>query len=225
MRPTNNNPNQRRGRNNNNNSNNSNHSNNGNNNRGRGRGGSSSGSNTGRQNYDSSGPNVRIRGSASQVYDKYAGMARDATTSGDPVLAESLYQHAEHYYRISAEQEAQKEARNNTRNNNNRTHEKVESVKVESQADEAVIEKAGADNDVSGEAVSQTIDVTDIDLSKDAAPAKEEAISDPVKPVKAAKTTKSAKTTKAARTPRAPRKPRVPKVIEDKAEIEPQVAE
>ena len=55
---------------------------------------------TGRQNFDSNGPGVRIRGSAAQVYDKYVALARDASTSGDRVLAENMLQHAEHYHRI-----------------------------------------------------------------------------------------------------------------------------
>lgn len=52
------------------------------------------------QVFDSNGPDVRIRGNAWQVYDKYLTLARDAQASGDRVKAESLLQHAEHYYRI-----------------------------------------------------------------------------------------------------------------------------
>ena len=52
------------------------------------------------QNYDSNGPDVRIRGSAYQVYEKYMNLAQDANTAGDRIMAESYYQHAEHYYRI-----------------------------------------------------------------------------------------------------------------------------
>ncbi|RDD60992.1 DUF4167 domain-containing protein [Ferruginivarius sediminum] len=52
------------------------------------------------QNFDSNGPDVRVRGNANQVYDKYLALARDATMAGDRVVAESYYQHAEHYYRI-----------------------------------------------------------------------------------------------------------------------------
>jgi hypothetical protein len=52
------------------------------------------------QTYDSNGPDVRIRGNAHQVYEKYLALARDATAGGDRVLAESYYQFAEHYYRI-----------------------------------------------------------------------------------------------------------------------------
>lgn len=50
--------------------------------------------------YESNGPEVKIRGNASQIYDKYLQLARDASSSGDRVRAENLYQHAEHYYRI-----------------------------------------------------------------------------------------------------------------------------
>jgi hypothetical protein len=52
------------------------------------------------QNFDSNGPDVRVRGNATQVYEKYLALARDASSAGDRVIAESYYQHAEHYYRI-----------------------------------------------------------------------------------------------------------------------------
>jgi hypothetical protein len=57
--------------------------------------------------YDSSGPEVKIRGSASHVYEKYLQLARDANSSGDRVTAENYLQHAEHYYRIMAATAAQ----------------------------------------------------------------------------------------------------------------------
>lgn len=53
-----------------------------------------------RQTFDSNGPDVRIRGNAFQVYEKYQNLARDANSAGDRVAAENYYQHAEHYYRI-----------------------------------------------------------------------------------------------------------------------------
>jgi len=52
------------------------------------------------QNFDSSGPSVKIRGNAYQVFERYIAMAREASSGGDRVAAENLYQHAEHYYRI-----------------------------------------------------------------------------------------------------------------------------
>jgi len=50
--------------------------------------------------FDSSGPDVRIRGTAQQLFEKYLQLGRDATGSGDRVMAESYFQHAEHYFRI-----------------------------------------------------------------------------------------------------------------------------
>lgn len=52
------------------------------------------------QTFDSSGPDVRIRGNAYQVLEKYLALARDASAAGDRIAAENFYQHAEHYYRM-----------------------------------------------------------------------------------------------------------------------------
>jgi hypothetical protein len=59
------------------------------------------------RSYDSSGPDVKIRGAASHVYEKYLQLARDANSSGDRITAENYLQHAEHYYRIMAATAAQ----------------------------------------------------------------------------------------------------------------------
>jgi hypothetical protein len=52
------------------------------------------------QTFDSNGPNVKIRGNAYQVFERYVALAREAQTGGDRIAAENLYQHAEHYFRI-----------------------------------------------------------------------------------------------------------------------------
>jgi hypothetical protein len=52
--------------------------------------------------YESNGPDIKIRGTASHVAEKYVQLARDAQASGDPVAAENYYQHAEHYFRMIA---------------------------------------------------------------------------------------------------------------------------
>jgi hypothetical protein len=52
--------------------------------------------------YESNGPDVKIRGTASHVAEKYQQLARDAQSSGDPVAAENYLQHAEHYFRLIA---------------------------------------------------------------------------------------------------------------------------
>jgi hypothetical protein len=50
--------------------------------------------------FDSNGPDMRMRGTSQQLFEKYLQLGRDATSSGDRVMAESYFQHAEHYFRI-----------------------------------------------------------------------------------------------------------------------------
>jgi Domain of unknown function (DUF4167) len=54
------------------------------------------------RSYESNGPDVKIRGTAQHIAEKYSQLARDAQASGDPVAAENYLQHAEHYLRIIA---------------------------------------------------------------------------------------------------------------------------
>ncbi len=91
--------------------------------RGRGRGNNNNGGGGGNNNfnrkggnplsrtYDSSGPDVKIRGTAQHIAEKYAALARDAQSSGDRVIAENYLQHAEHYNRIIAAAQAQMQDR------------------------------------------------------------------------------------------------------------------
>jgi len=94
--------------------------------RGRGRGNNNGGGGGGNNNnnnfnrkggnpltrtYDSSGPDVKIRGTAQHIAEKYAQLARDAQSSGDRVIAENYLQHAEHYNRIIAAAQAQMQER------------------------------------------------------------------------------------------------------------------
>lgn len=58
------------------------------------------------RSYESNGPDVKIRGNAHHVAEKYLQLARDAHTSGDPVAAENYLQHAEHYFRLIAAAQA-----------------------------------------------------------------------------------------------------------------------
>jgi hypothetical protein len=59
------------------------------------------------RNYESNGPDVKIRGTAAHIAEKYMSLARDALASGDMVTAESYLQHAEHYNRIIMAAQAQ----------------------------------------------------------------------------------------------------------------------
>ena len=64
------------------------------------------------RNYESNGPDVKIRGSAQQIAEKYTTLARDAMSAGDRVIAENYLQHAEHYNRIIASAMAQLQGQN-----------------------------------------------------------------------------------------------------------------
>ncbi|MEQ8403177.1 MAG: DUF4167 domain-containing protein [Roseitalea porphyridii] len=68
--------------------------------RSRNRGGGRRNQNPLQRSYESNGPDVKIRGNAQVIADKYATLARDALSSGDSVMAENYLQHAEHYNRI-----------------------------------------------------------------------------------------------------------------------------
>ncbi|GBQ78742.1 hypothetical protein AA0521_3253 [Komagataeibacter intermedius NRIC 0521] len=50
--------------------------------------------------FDSNGPDLRVRGTAQQLFEKYLQLGRDASSTGDRVMAEAYFQHAEHYFRI-----------------------------------------------------------------------------------------------------------------------------
>ena len=87
--------------------------------RNRGRGGNRRSGTPGRNHtFDSNGPDIRIRGNAHQVHEKYMNLAREASTNGEAVLAESYFQHAEHYYRILS---AFTDEANNEQNKNRAT--------------------------------------------------------------------------------------------------------
>ena len=71
--------------------------------RGRGR----KGPNPLTRSFESNGPDVKIRGTAMHIAEKYQQLARDAMVSGDRIMAENYLQHAEHYSRIVAAAQAQ----------------------------------------------------------------------------------------------------------------------
>ncbi|WP_428686461.1 DUF4167 domain-containing protein [Roseibium sp.] len=73
--------------------------------RGRGR----KGPNPLTRTYESNGPDVKIRGTAMHIAEKYQQLARDAQASGDRVMSENYNQHAEHYLRIVAAAQPQQQ--------------------------------------------------------------------------------------------------------------------
>jgi len=71
-----------------------------------GGGGGGGGGNPLNRVYESNGPDVKVRGTAQTIADKYLQLGRDAFASGDTVMSESYFQHAEHYLRILAAAQA-----------------------------------------------------------------------------------------------------------------------
>lgn len=63
------------------------------------------------RNFESNGPDVKVRGNAPHIAEKYLQLARDAQSSGDSVMAENYLQHAEHYFRIVAAAQPQQNGR------------------------------------------------------------------------------------------------------------------
>jgi len=100
--------------------------------RSRGRGGNNRRhSNPLSRNYESNGPDVKIRGNAAHIAEKYGQLARDAQASGDSVMAENYLQHAEHYHRIILAAQAQMPQRNDdqpSQDNNDDNDDEVQST-------------------------------------------------------------------------------------------------
>ncbi|WP_018998272.1 DUF4167 domain-containing protein [Hirschia maritima] len=108
--------------------------------------------NSSNRSLESNGPEVKIRGSASQIYEKYVQYARDAQTAGDRVKAENMFQHAEHYYRIMQANMPK------DRPNHHKQNEETQSAEAE-KPEEANAEVEGAN--ASAEAVEDPLKVVD----------------------------------------------------------------
>ena len=93
--------------------------------RSRGRGNNNKRSSNRNSNHDGSGQEGRIRGNASQVYEKYLALARDALSADDRISSENYSQHAEHFYRLmTINAENQRNSTNSGPNNGQNQEEK-----------------------------------------------------------------------------------------------------
>jgi len=89
---------------------------------------------------ESSGPNGRLRGSVSQLNEKYTSLASDASSSDDHILAESFFQFADHYYRLHKEIEMNAEKKEIKQKSEPKTDENnIDNIEVN--ADEKVVKK------------------------------------------------------------------------------------
>ncbi len=118
--------------------------------------------------YDSSGPDVKIRGTAQHIAEKYAQLARDAQGVGDRVMAENYLQHAEHYNRIIAAAQAQMQERyQRDERPDNSDHENAESAEYAADA--------SADNASDGSGPQPVIDGVPAEVALESADQQQEA--------------------------------------------------
>lgn len=119
--------------------------------RGRNRGTGKRNPSSRNQSFESNGPDGKIRGTAQQVLDRYLVLGRDASTAGDPVTAESFYQHAEHYHRLVSAADA------HNANNANRGNERARVVPVVSEqtVETGAVKPAASETSVNETSVSE----------------------------------------------------------------------
>lgn len=103
--------------------------------------------------FDSNGPEIRIRGTAQQLFEKYLQLGRDATSSGDRVTAEGFFQHAEHYFRIlNAMNQAAQQNQQNGQHQNGQPHQNGQRRHYQPGEGIQLSEEAGAAEAEDGEA-------------------------------------------------------------------------
>ncbi len=112
--------------------------------RSRGRSGSNrrhGGSNPLTRNYESNGPDVKVRGNASTIAEKYVQLARDAHSSGDSVLEQSYLQFAEHYSRIILAAQAYQQAQNQQRQEKQQEQQESQTAEAEKAKSNKIVQQ------------------------------------------------------------------------------------
>jgi len=114
--------------------------------------GGGGGGNPGNRVLDSNGPDVKLRGTAQTIAEKYMQLARDAASSGDRVMAESYYQHADHYYRLWLAAQPAGQPIQFSR----RLDEDVEDLEAPAEGDDEAAEQQGGEPTEAGEVAAQS---------------------------------------------------------------------
>ncbi|PCI86438.1 MAG: hypothetical protein COB24_09745 [Hyphomicrobiales bacterium] len=204
--------NNRRGRHNNNRRNNNNNNNNN---------GGNKPQNTLTRNFDSNGPDVKIRGNAQTVAEKYTSLAQDAISSGSRIMAENYFQHAEHYKRIvsiAQEQVAEQKAAHQAKMDTQQAEQEAkraehEARRAEQEANRAVQREQNAQSN----STQPDVEAPAIDTISDSAPSMNNNDNAPVniladnEPSQPASEQPTAEEPKPKRKPRPKRKPSIAK--------------
>jgi len=115
--------------------------------------------------YESNGPDVKLRGNAQQLNEKYLALAHDAAAAGERITAEAYTQFADHYYRLhqaavdAAEERKVQHAERQSRSGG------PQPVIDEQPSDEASLEDEAVDTDevkANGDAKTSAAEVVDL---------------------------------------------------------------
>lgn len=106
--------------------------------------------NSSNRSFESNGPEIKIRGNAAHVAEKYVALARDALTAGDYISAENYHQHAEHYFRIVAANTANQQVQAQTNQNGN-----ASAHNAPANGEKIQVEEAAGDNQAANEENAQ----------------------------------------------------------------------
>ena len=79
---------------------------------------------------------------AAKLHDKYSNLAREALSSGDKILSENYFQHADHFKRILNDQENIKKIKSNEVNEIE--NKKIHDTDDAKENDKSIIEKSSA---------------------------------------------------------------------------------
>ncbi|MCW5723295.1 MAG: DUF4167 domain-containing protein, partial [Devosia sp.] len=154
--------------------------NNQNKNRQRGRNGGRKHVNPLSRNYESNGPDVKVRGNAAHIAEKYLQLARDAQSSGDSVMAENYLQHAEHYFRIvSSAQQAMNGPRDGQSQDDSDFDDDVSELNSRFSSPQPVQQPVGGDAEDEAPAPAPAPQPVAAEVVAEAAPAGEEAAAQP----------------------------------------------
>ena len=83
---------------------------------------------------------------ASKLIEKYNNLAREALSTGDKILSENYFQHADHFTRILNEQEIYKKRRFTNNTIDEKNYDKSEVVNIDNKKEEN--EEVAADNEI-----------------------------------------------------------------------------
>lgn len=192
-----------------------------NNRRGRGRsgGGNNNNNNNRRQNpltrnIDSNGPEIKVRGTISHVFEKYQSLANDAQVMSEHIAAENYLQHAEHYYRLMNEYQAQQQQQQQQKNN--QEAQRDDQSNIQKASDGSPLPEAEVPSeDKNGARVLEAESTDQMETAEPATPAAEPAKAEDAEPVEAETEVTSEEAAPRKRKPRT-RKRAAPKADADK---------